>query len=79
MVDAENLAFLGTGLNDAVQVLGAAVVTTEGFFDDDATAIGIGQQSGRGQGLAAAAVKLWRNRKIKGAITPGGPQTIDGL
>ena len=43
VVDAENLAFLGTGLNDAVQVLGAAVVTAKGFFDDDATAIGIGQ------------------------------------
>ena len=79
VVDAEDLALLGAGLHHLVELLGAAVVATEGLLDHHPAALGVGQQARRRQGAAAAAVELRRHRQVEGAIAAGGPQPIDDL
>ena len=79
MIDPEDLAFLGAGLHHFVEGLGTAVIATEGFFDHQAAALGIGQQPCCGQGTTAAAIELRRHREVEGAIAPGGPQPVDDV
>ena len=77
VVDAEDLVFLATALNHAIESLGTAVIPTEWLFDHHAAALGVFEQAGIGEGSAAAGIELRRDRQIEGAVVAGGPQPVD--